>query len=222
MKTKDRVLSASYESGTETKKAIVEASEKLFLDKGFQKTSFTDICEESYVSRNTVHYHFKTKDAIRDAVIFSMFQKYIMFAKKYTKDESLAYLFSIYMFWHLVFSSEKVNNFFLDFTLDHPVYSPKCGIAQVYKEVYEKGYKQDANHKTATFVYSTVYGYIISLIQLTCTHTERHNAEEVYMEGSAACFRAWGTPEDVYMPILNRVRKLIQKVPPSEIERLIP
>lgn len=52
-----------------TRDRIVEAADRLFYQRGFEKTSFADIADEVRLSRGNFYYHFKTKDEILAAVI---------------------------------------------------------------------------------------------------------------------------------------------------------
>lgn len=48
---------------------IVEAADGLFYEQGFEATSFADIAGALGISRGNFYHHFKSKDAILDAVI---------------------------------------------------------------------------------------------------------------------------------------------------------
>ncbi|MFB9367692.1 TetR/AcrR family transcriptional regulator [Kitasatospora albolonga] len=52
-----------------TREQIVAAADRLFYHHGFEHTSFADIAGEVGLSRGNFYYHFKSKDAILDAVI---------------------------------------------------------------------------------------------------------------------------------------------------------
>jgi len=52
-----------------TRTAIIEAADRLFYQRGFEATSFSDIAEIVKISRGNFYHHFKTKDEILDAVI---------------------------------------------------------------------------------------------------------------------------------------------------------
>lgn len=52
-----------------TRDRIVEAADALFYQRGFEKTSFSDIADAVHLSRGNFYYHFKTKDEILVAVI---------------------------------------------------------------------------------------------------------------------------------------------------------
>jgi len=48
--------------------SILEAAEKLFLEKGFALTSTTEIAKEAGCNQSMVHYYFRTKDKLFDAI----------------------------------------------------------------------------------------------------------------------------------------------------------
>lgn len=52
-----------------TRQEIVEKADHLFYQRGFEKTSFTDIADAVGISRGNFYYHFKTKDDILAAVV---------------------------------------------------------------------------------------------------------------------------------------------------------
>ena len=52
-----------------TRARIVSAADDLFYRRGFENTSFSDIADAVEISRGNFYHHFKSKDAILDAVI---------------------------------------------------------------------------------------------------------------------------------------------------------
>lgn len=56
-------------ASTATRDLIVERADTLFYEGGFAATSFADIAASVGISRGNFYHHFKTKDAILDAVI---------------------------------------------------------------------------------------------------------------------------------------------------------
>ena len=51
-----------------TQKAIVEAAEKLFINKGFAATAISEVAKEAGVTKSLIHHHFGSKEALWDAV----------------------------------------------------------------------------------------------------------------------------------------------------------
>ena len=56
-------------SQTSTRVQIVEVADRLFYQRGYDSTSFSDISKAVKISRGNVTFHFKTKDEILEAVI---------------------------------------------------------------------------------------------------------------------------------------------------------
>jgi AcrR family transcriptional regulator len=56
-------------SDSTTRDHIVEAADRLFYERGYEHTSFSDIADAVQISRGNFYYHFKSKDEILDAVI---------------------------------------------------------------------------------------------------------------------------------------------------------
>lgn len=52
-----------------TRDHIVEAADRLFYERGYEQTSFSDIAGAVRLSRGNFYYYFKSKDEILDAVI---------------------------------------------------------------------------------------------------------------------------------------------------------
>jgi TetR/AcrR family transcriptional regulator, transcriptional repressor for nem operon len=52
-----------------TRDQIVRAADRLFYERGFEKTSFADIAGSVKISRGNFYYHFRAKDDILSAVI---------------------------------------------------------------------------------------------------------------------------------------------------------
>lgn len=57
------------EKGQSNRQRIVAAADRLFYQKGYNQTSFSDIAQAAGLSRGNFYYYFKTKDAILEAVI---------------------------------------------------------------------------------------------------------------------------------------------------------
>src|SRR5215471_5496920 len=52
-----------------TTERILDAAERLFADHGFEGTSIRDIVDEAKVNLAAVHYHFRSKEALLEAVL---------------------------------------------------------------------------------------------------------------------------------------------------------
>lgn len=61
--------SASLIDSGSTRSRIIDMADRLFYERGYEHTSFADIAAEVQLSRGNFYHHFKTKDAILEAVI---------------------------------------------------------------------------------------------------------------------------------------------------------
>lgn len=52
-----------------TTERIMDAAERLFADHGFEGTSIRDIVDAAQVNLAAIHYHFRSKDALLEAVL---------------------------------------------------------------------------------------------------------------------------------------------------------
>lgn len=50
-----------------TKRAIIDAAEKLFVNKGFAATSVSDVAAKANVTKSLIHHHFGSKEALWEA-----------------------------------------------------------------------------------------------------------------------------------------------------------
>ncbi len=82
------------------KEQILDVSLSLFLEKGYDNTSISDILSNLDIARGTLYYHFESKEAIMDTIIERSIKsvieeaKGIVFRKGMTVQEKMFTLFS--------------------------------------------------------------------------------------------------------------------------------
>ena len=82
------------------KEQILDVSLSLFLKKGYDNTSISDILSNLDIARGTLYYHFESKEAIMDTIIERSVKKAIeeakgiVFRKGMTVQEKMFTLFS--------------------------------------------------------------------------------------------------------------------------------
>jgi len=54
---------------------IIESANRLFYQRGFQATSFADLAKASGVPKGNYYFHFKTKEALLEAVIAARIER---------------------------------------------------------------------------------------------------------------------------------------------------
>lgn len=60
---------AMSDKGDAVRIQIIEAANRLFYQRGFQATSFTNLAQDSGVPKGNYYFHFKSKEALLEAVI---------------------------------------------------------------------------------------------------------------------------------------------------------
>lgn len=73
----------------ERRNEILDAVDELFGAKGFDGTSTTDILEKVGIARGTLYYHFKSKEAIMDALIERYNVRLLGAAQEIAADQSI-------------------------------------------------------------------------------------------------------------------------------------
>lgn len=59
-------------------KKIIEAAKELFIENGFAETSMSDIAAKVGINRPALHYYFRTKDKMFQAVFGNIILSFIL------------------------------------------------------------------------------------------------------------------------------------------------
>lgn len=62
---------------TETERLIIEAARQLFVEKGYAETSMSDIAARAGMNRPALHYYFRTKDRMFEAVFADIVHSFL-------------------------------------------------------------------------------------------------------------------------------------------------
>ncbi len=73
----------------ERKKEIMDAAERLFMEKGFDGTSTNDILAAVGIARGTLYHHFPSKEHIMDGIIERLGDKILENARKAAVEKDL-------------------------------------------------------------------------------------------------------------------------------------
>lgn len=71
------------------KSQIMDVTESLIIEKGYEATSTIDIAARSNIARGTLYHHFKTKDDILNALVKRTLTNHIEKARKISLDKSI-------------------------------------------------------------------------------------------------------------------------------------
>jgi AcrR family transcriptional regulator len=76
----------------ERKNELMDAAEQLFVEKGYEHTSASDIIRMVGVAQGTFYYYFESKDDILNAVIDRYTMRYVEFVRTIVDDDSMSAL----------------------------------------------------------------------------------------------------------------------------------
>lgn len=82
------------------KEQILDMSFSLFLEKGYDNTSISDILSKLDIARGTLYYHFESKEAIMDAIIERTAKKIVEEAKGIVLQKGLSVHEKIFLLFY--------------------------------------------------------------------------------------------------------------------------
>ena len=75
---------------TEAKKnEILDTAERLFIEKGYEQTSISDILNVSGIAKGSLYYHYKSKEDVLDGVLRRITEQITFAARDVASDGSL-------------------------------------------------------------------------------------------------------------------------------------
>ncbi|MDR2043266.1 MAG: TetR/AcrR family transcriptional regulator [Clostridium sp.] len=73
----------------QTREKIVDVSAKLFAEKGYERTTMQDIVNDLGMSKGAIFHHFKSKEAIVEAVVTRYCDSFLDVARQTADDKSI-------------------------------------------------------------------------------------------------------------------------------------
>ena len=208
-----------YENGVDTRKKIVSAAQALFYAKGYHETGFQDIYKRSHVSRGTVYYHFKTKEAIRYEVLWEFTMAHKRLVEKYCDREEYHYLLALAVMWIVISQDPQYRKFIQDYCNDCRVYSKQMDLslyhATIYQVMWGKFWDRD---KISEISFAAVYGYLIGFCLMLCEHPGRYDPVELFIHCNNDCLALWGIPADKMDAVWKGFRYYLSLIPRSEMK----
>lgn len=74
----------------ERRNEILDTAERLFISKGYAKSTVNDILQEIGIAKGTFYYYFKSKEEVMDAIIIRLTEKYVGRAKEIADHPNLS------------------------------------------------------------------------------------------------------------------------------------
>ncbi|MBQ7737337.1 MAG: TetR/AcrR family transcriptional regulator [Oscillospiraceae bacterium] len=209
---------ATYENGTNTRQAIIDACKTLFYNKGFHETGFSDICETAHVNRGTIYYHFENKETIRYEVLWEYIISYKHICERFCPDARYHYIISMYLFWDRTKTDEKLRRFVLEICQDYPIYTGKLDMSHFHFAVYDNLWGNFMEKQAIPDLsFASVYGYVMSCLRMICEHPEHYDTWELFEHCVNASTSIWGVPQETLDQIWSDMKHYISMIPKSEL-----
>ena len=152
----------------EKRRAIIEAAEKLFAERGIEDVSTSDIAREARVGKGTIYVYFESKEKLLKAVASSVYSSFVKDVRESLKDSRNAEEF-LDMMVERVFRNMKTRGKLL-YTFHRHLKSSKKdyeGFQKDYrtalKEAYER-YKEEIGATFEEFYFFTTSFFMSSYI----------------------------------------------------------
>lgn len=103
---------------------IINTAKQLFIEKGYTDTSMSDIASRAGINRSTLHYYFRTKDRMFQAVFGSIVSVFFPKATAIILDSDTPYMERI----------SKILDEYMDFLIQNPSL-PKFVCEEINRDV---------------------------------------------------------------------------------------
>ena len=87
----------TIKDGKERRQELLDIARKMFITKGYEKTSVNDILKEVGIAKGTFYYYFASKEEMLEAMIFEVVMEGVERAKAILKEDSIPLLMRILM-----------------------------------------------------------------------------------------------------------------------------
>lgn len=177
---------------------IIEAAKQEFIEKGFEQTSMSDIAAVVGINRPTLHYYFRTKDKMFQAVFASIVSHFLphidaIFSKQEPFEKKLGEVIDIYFG---IFSANPLL--------------PKFIIGEIHRDV---------NHLIDTFYSLNFDQYLRHIGELLQQEIDKKHFKKVPLQFVFMTFYS-----QLVFPFLSRnlSQKLFFDDDPEEYARFLP
>jgi AcrR family transcriptional regulator len=155
---------AKYETGIRTKEKILNACKKLFYEKGYDDTTYDDICREGHVNRGLIHYHFQGKFNIGRQV----FSKFLVdnnelvskLVRRKLPDTPVQYLAAVNMrsYLNLLQNDESLRRFYYQISRVTQFTTAHLDFGEAYHRRYFDAFGQHPSDMDLRFIAAAVMG----------------------------------------------------------------
>lgn len=169
----------NYANGVETRSIIIDTCKKLFMEKGYKNTTYSEIYKAAMVNPGTIAHHFGNKRNIASMLYDEAMQKLSEAAREIFADEDdlqKAFLgFGLHR--KLAYENEEYRRFIMEFMLDDLANDDESRYLQNNFDAYRTTSEEVGKDK-ATFLF-VAYKGIEAAVD---AYYGRHHGEQSFEE----------------------------------------
>lgn len=202
---------SNYSKGLNTRSQILDAARKLFYEKGYLKTSFSEICQKAGLNSGLVVYHFGTKAQIAhdiyQTIIQSQWEPLYLHYKE--EDKIVLSILSLYIHYCLFFRDEHFRRFSTEVNTQRIAGSTSMELMKSLPLLYEGALKYHNSRKLAFFFAADV-GLGGDIEAFLCDHLEEYTLDEC-VQYTTELYLPY-IQEDFLQNALARAKELYQSI----------
>ncbi len=171
----------NYANGVETRSIIVDTCKKLFMEKGYKNTTYSEIYKAAMVNPGTIAHHFGNKRNIASMLYDEFMKKLVDLSLKLFADEDdmqKAFL-GLGLHRKLIYNNASYRRFVMEFMLDDLANDDESRFLDTgyaaYRTTAEKVGKEKAN-----FLFMAYKGIEAAVDAYYGRHPGEHTFEQLY------------------------------------------
>jgi len=188
--------SSQHQKEPDTEKKILTAAGKVFMIKGKAGTSMQDIADEAGINRTLLHYYFRNKDKLFDAIFDDVLKKIFPIVAKVFMDKNP--LFEKIESFCILYIDMLKDKPFLPFFLFQEIYiNPKrlvgmikeggldtfVGRESMKKELHQHGVDDmDPRHLIANLIGMVIFPFVGRPMFQKLAFNDDQEAYEIFLE----------------------------------------
>ena len=172
----------NYANGVETKGIIIDTCKKLFMEKGYKNTTYSEIYKAAMVNPGTIAHHFGNKRNIASMLYDGFMVKLSEHAAELFPDESNIQKTFLGLGLHrkLAYENENYRRFVMEFMLDDLVNDDEGRYLALDYPAYRATAEATGNNKEANFLFVAYKGIEAAIDAYYGRHPGEQTFEDTY------------------------------------------
>lgn len=144
---------SNYSNGLNTRNLVLQAAKELFYEKGYIKTSFSEICQKAGLNSGLVVYHFGGKSQIAHDIYQTVIQNQCepLYNHYINEDKIVLSILSLYTHYCLFFKDANFRRFSAEVNAQRIAGDTHMELAKTLPLLYEGALKYHDSKKLAFF-----------------------------------------------------------------------